>query len=89
MPPDALREYFSQLSEVHGQILQEMAQMQASIGSHEAWEALPEAKQDRLLSQPFVDPALEALTYEEEAWGRAVVSLPAKPDESEKVPTCK
>lgn len=70
--PEALVEYFSSLGETEAHVLAEQARVRDAYLQME-WRELPEARQDRLLSAPFLHSLTAARAYDEADWGAAVV----------------
>lgn len=58
---------------MHGNVLSVLDRARDSYEGEE-WEQLPEARQDRILSAPFHDARVATRSYNEDDWGRAVVS---------------
>lgn len=71
-PPEALAAYFSSLGETEAHVLAEQARVRDAYLQME-WRELPEARQDRLLSAPFLHSLTAARAYDEADWGAAVV----------------
>lgn len=58
---------------MHSHVLSALDRARDSYEGEE-WEQLPEARQDRILSAPFHDARVATRSYNEDDWGRAVVS---------------